>query len=91
MAHVIAPNDRLDLPAVTDLHAQFAAAGDQDIVLDLSAVTQVGALCLQVMIAAGRAARENGTSFRIENVPEQVLDHLSLMGTTPEQIMECTK
>lgn len=88
MAHVIAPSDRLDLSAVATLQSQFVAGAGKDIVLDMSAVSHVGALCLQVMIAAGRAARENGTRLRIENTPDRVLDHLTLMGTTPEQIME---
>ncbi len=88
MSHVIAPNGRLDLSAVSGLQAQLVAGTGKDVLLDMAAVTHVGALCLQLMIAAGRAAADCGKTFRLENISDEVLDHLNLMGTKPEQIME---
>ena len=88
MSHVIAPVGRLDLSAAADLQAQLVAGTGKDVVLNMAAVTHVGALCLQVMIAAGRAAADCGKTFRLENTSDGVLDHFNLMGTTPEQIME---
>ena len=57
-------------------------------VLDLGAVSHMGALCLQAALAAARSARGSGRSFALINVSDAVLGQLSAMGFTPETLAE---
>lgn len=88
MAEPLAPEGKLDLAAVSDLHASFVGRFGQDIVLDLTNVTHIGALCAQACIAAARSAKQSGNEFQVLNTSDTVLNQLGCMGLTPEQIAE---
>jgi chemotaxis protein CheX len=86
MAETLSPEGKLDLAAVAKLHGDLMAAQGKDITLDMSGVTQIGALCLQTCIAAARAAKEAGHGFELVNVPETVADHIQIMGCDAQNL-----
>ena len=88
MAEPLAPEGKLDLAAVNDLHMSFVGCAGQDIILDLQNVTHVGALCAQACIAAARSAKQSGNAFQVVNTSDTVLNQLGCMGLTPETIAE---
>ncbi|WP_432816853.1 STAS domain-containing protein [Sulfitobacter sp. JB4-11] len=88
MADVLTPKGKLDLAAATDLRTALMAQPDGDITLDLGQVTQIGALCMQVCVAAGKSLRAKGHYLQIINTPDPVMAHLQAMGMTPETLAE---
>ena len=85
---VIAPEGKLDLSTVGELHAALTKAHGDRIALDLARVTHFGALALQVVCAAATAAQARGASLGILNVSDRVLAQMSAMGMTPETMTE---
>ncbi len=79
---------KLDISAAATLHADLLAREAQDVTLDLGKVTHLGALCLQLMIAAARRANEAGKTFALYNMNDRVITQMRLLGTSPETIME---
>ncbi len=55
----------LDVRAASGLLDAFRARRGEPLTVDASAVGQVGALCLQVLLAAVEAWREDGNPFEI--------------------------
>jgi chemotaxis protein CheX len=88
MNDAIVLTPRLDLPAAQGLLTVLTNAQDDDIVLDMGDVTYLGALCLQVLIAAADASRSNGHGFSLINTSDRVLDQLRVMGMTPQDIVK---
>lgn len=88
MAEPLHLKGKLDVTAVGKVHEQFVALNGQDIQLDLSEVTLMGALCTQICIAAARQAKESDCAFEIVNTPDAVLAQINSMGLTPETIAE---
>ncbi len=88
MAETLNLEGKLDVTAVESLHEQCLALKGQDVVLDLSKVTLMGALCLQVCVAAARQALATNHSFTVVNTPDAVLAQINAMGLTPETIAE---
>ncbi|MEM9969150.1 MAG: STAS domain-containing protein [Pseudomonadota bacterium] len=80
MVETLAPRGKLDLAAVAQLHRDLHAVAEHDVVLDLTDVTQIGALCLQSCVAAARRAHVAGTSFKLAGVSPQVAEHITAMG-----------
>ncbi|MCX8509829.1 MAG: STAS domain-containing protein [Rhodobacteraceae bacterium] len=56
---------RLDLTAAAGLHHSLLAHDSQHLVLDAGAVSHLGALCLQLLIAAADQRRADGRGMRI--------------------------
>jgi len=79
---------KLDLSEVATLHKELLSRQDQDVTLDLSGTSHLGALCLQVIIAAARQTKGAGNQFSMHSTNDQVLAQLAVMGTSPEMIME---
>ena len=86
-------SDTIELPARLDLpFAQklLLDIGERDlskgITLDASQVTQMGTLCVQVILAAAREAAEAGGDFKIENVNDRTVAQLGTIGLTPESL-----
>lgn len=79
---------RLDLSTVTALHTDLCAHADKDVVLDMDQVTYLGALGLQVLIAAIRHAKTNETKLCLRNISDRVIAQMRLLGASPETIME---
>lgn len=88
MAEALMPQGRLNLPAAAGLHADLLERANQDITVDMSSVTQIGALCLQVLIAAGKTACAAGNTMQLININDTVRAQLGVMGMTPETIVE---
>jgi chemotaxis protein CheX len=79
---------RLDLSASTALASDLTGRLDADLTLDAAEVTQIGALCTQVIAAAAISLRENGHSLTLVNAPDRVVDQLGNLGFTPESLAE---
>lgn len=79
---------KLDLSAASVLASDLKKCKADEIVLDLSDVRHLGALCLQVMLAAAATALEEGRRLVCVNASDRVIDQLRVMGVTPEMISE---
>lgn len=69
MAEPVILPPRLDLAAAAPLAADLSAAlasGARSLSLDAGAVSHLGGLCLQVLIAAARDCGRAGRAFRID-------------------------
>lgn len=86
MTEPLTPQGKLDLSALPDFHASLLACSGADTVLDMTNVTQLGALCMQSCLAAARAADAAGQKFEIINVSDVVVAQLGCMGFTPETL-----
>lgn len=84
----LCPDGKLDVTAAPGLHAALLDRKDQDVQIDMTDVTLIGALCLQTLIAAARSAHEGHHDFQISNTSDLVLAQMAAMGMTPEQIAE---
>lgn len=86
-------SDTIELPARLDLpYAQklLQDIGERDlskgVTLDASHVSQMGTLCVQVILAAAREAAEAGGALKIENVNDRAVAQLGSIGLTPEKL-----
>lgn len=77
---------RLDLPARLDLNAADELAEalehlrESSLELEASKVTQLSALCLQVLVSAHRQWRQDGSPFRIIAPSAAFVNGLTLLG-----------
>jgi chemotaxis protein CheX len=80
--------DVLDLKAAGPLLADLSALRGQDIELDAGQVQRLGGQCLQVLLAAAAAWKQDGASFVIRQSSEAFREGLQLLGAearlTPE-------
>jgi chemotaxis protein CheX len=88
MSNQIKLGAKLDLPAASILATQLKECTEQEVVLDMSQVRHLGALCLQVMLAAATSAVKDGRRLVCVNASDRVIDQLRVMGMTPEMISE---
>ena len=80
---------RLDLAAAQKLLGDVSEADlSQTVELDASDVDHLGTLCVQVLIAAARAAKEAGGKLSISNLSERVESQLETMGLSGDALME---
>ncbi|MGB3244666.1 MAG: STAS domain-containing protein [Sulfitobacter sp.] len=86
MAEVVALTGKLDLTSVRGVHAMLLAHNGQDIEVDLSEVSQIGALCLQVLIATANKAAARGTAFSITRATPRVAEQMAAMGRPVETL-----
>ncbi len=70
----------LDLKAAAPLKAALLEHRGGDVQIDASGVQRLGALCLQVLLAGGRAWSEDGHAYRIEPRSDAFSDTLTLFG-----------
>lgn len=87
MTDVLVLEPRLDLAAATPLMEALSARLGQNVTLDASQVTQFGALCLQVVMAAGQAFAKTGHTLSLSGASDAVVAQLAHMGVSPETIM----
>lgn len=88
MAETLLLEGKLDIAQVAQLHHALATRLDADLQIDFARVTQIGALCLQTLIAAGRAIRAAGHKLMFANINEIVLAQFHAMGCAPGLITE---
>jgi chemotaxis protein CheX len=72
----------LDLNAAAPLKADLAARAGAPLDLDASAVERVGALPLQVLIAAANTWRSLGHNFSVKFATQAFLDDMRLMNAS---------
>jgi anti-anti-sigma regulatory factor len=88
MTEVLTLDGKLDANAATELHASLKPHLNADLTLDFAKVTELGALCLQTLIAAGIALREGGHQLTFLNIDKNVEMNMAWMGTAPAQVSE---
>ena len=82
------------LPAKLDQKAAIALADDlrarrgADLGLDAGETTHFGTLAVQAMVSAARSWASDGHKLTIFNVSDACVDQLSLLGLTPETLVE---
>ena len=70
----------LDLPAARPLAAALIDRRGQPITIEASAVGQVGAQCVQVLLSAKRTWEADGVSLSIVNCSPRMIEDLKLIG-----------
>ena len=70
----------LDLPAARPLAAALLERRGKPITIDASAVGQVGAQCVQVLLSAKRTWEADGVSLSIVNCAARMIEDLKLIG-----------
>ena len=70
----------LDLPAARPLAAALLERRGKPITIDASAVGQVGAQCIQVLLSAKRTWHADGVSLSIVNCAARMIEDLKLVG-----------
>jgi chemotaxis protein CheX len=70
----------LDLPAARPLAAALLERRGKPITIDASAVGQVGAQCLQVLLSAKQTWQADGVSLSIVNCAARMIEDLKLIG-----------
>jgi len=86
MTRVILLAPRLGLDAAVPLAAQIKAERKHDLDLDASQVAHLGALCLQVIMAAALDWAAVGRQFRLVGATDACIMQLSLFGLSPETL-----
>lgn len=88
MTEPLVLQQKLDLPAAAPLAEDLKARLTGDVVIDAGQVTQIGALCLQVLLSAATSLRSAGHSMSFTNVNDRVVEQLAQMGFSPETVAE---
>lgn len=85
---------RLRLPAKLDQKAAIALADDLrarrggDLGLDAGETRHIGTLAVQALLSAARTWASDGHTLTISNISDACIDQLSLLGFTPETLIE---
>ncbi len=80
MSTAVSLSPRIDLSAVKDLHAAVLARRGGDLVLDAGHVTHLGALGVQLLLAATQSWRRDGHALTITPRSPAFDDALRLFG-----------
>ena len=86
MANRLVLNAKLDTSSAGPLRDELVAADGQDLVLDAGGVEHLGALCAEVLMSAHHIWKQNGASVTVENASTQMIDNLSRMGLSLDDI-----
>ncbi|MDF1854081.1 STAS domain-containing protein [Pseudooceanicola sp.] len=86
MAEALILQSQLNLSAADPLAQDLRARLGGDITLDARAVTHLGTLCLQVLIAAAHSCQQTGHRFNMVNAPDWMTSQLEMMGLSPETL-----
>jgi chemotaxis protein CheX len=77
---------KLDLAAASPLMVDLRDRTEASVVVDMSEVRYLGALCLQVLLSAATTARSEDRKLTLVNVSDLVVDQLRVMGMNPESV-----
>ncbi|MEO9652906.1 MAG: STAS domain-containing protein [Roseobacter sp.] len=83
-ALVLAP--KLDLAAASALMTTLRENDKDDMIVDMSEVKHLGALCLQVLLSAASTAHSQNRKFSITKVSDRAMEQMRVMGMTPESL-----
>jgi chemotaxis protein CheX len=72
----------LDLTAASPLAQALLAHRGSDVTVDASRVNRVGALCLQVLLAAAATFKADGVRMRVDKPTEEFLEGCRLLGVS---------
>lgn len=86
MANRLVLDEKLDTSSAGKLRDDLVAADGQDLVLDARGVEHIGALCAEVLMSVRHIWAQNGTSITIENASSQLIENLSGMGLSLDDI-----
>jgi len=86
MTNIVQLDAKLDISAASELLTTLKSQDGEEVVLDFEKVTHLGALCLQVLLAAAKTFSDQGRTLAITNVSDRVSDQLRVMGMTPETV-----
>ena len=89
MSEAVSLPARVDLPAATRLVAELRDV-QGPVVVDAREVTHLGVLGLQALVAASRDAHSRGNTFMMSECSDKMIEHMTIMGVTPEQLVEGT-
>ena len=87
MTGIVQLEAKLDLSAASELLTTLKEQKDEEVILDFEKVTHLGALCLQVLLAAAKTFSAQGRTLKITNLSDRVSDQLRVMGMTPETVV----
>lgn len=85
---VITLDARLDFANAGALAASILEYSGEDLELDASGVTHLGALGLQVIRSAAKSWSGTGQTLEISGCSNDTTDQLLLLGFTPEDVCE---
>ena len=77
----------LDLNAAARLHEQVLAHKGEDIDIDATDVTRVGAQCVQVLLAAAVSWRAEDQSLTVKQASDAFIKTLQLLGISDEALL----
>jgi len=77
----------LDLNAASRLHEQVVALTGNDVAVDASEVTRVGAQCIQVLMSAAESWRNADKTFSVNQSSEIFARTLQLLGVSDESVV----
>ena len=77
----------LDLNAASRLHEQVLAHKGEDIDIDASEVTRVGAQCVQVLLSAALSWRSDEQSLKVGKASDAFVKTLQLLGISDEALL----
>ncbi|MBE3639084.1 STAS domain-containing protein [Mangrovicoccus algicola] len=80
MTREIALPARIDHPAVEALYAEVKEARGEDLALDASQVSHLGASGLQLLIAAANSWTRDGHILSLRDPSEKFSEHLQMLG-----------
>ncbi|MCP5036762.1 MAG: STAS domain-containing protein [Rhodobacteraceae bacterium] len=83
---VLKLDERLDLSNATALAAAILQHADNDLELDASDVTHLGAMGLQVIRSAAKSWDKSGDELHVTGLSTDCADQLQLLGFTPETL-----
>lgn len=77
----------LDLNEATALHGKLMSLRGSNVAIDASAVERVGALCLQVLLAAAKCWDEDKQSFTFHKVSDAFTKTTQLVGVNIDHLL----
>jgi chemotaxis protein CheX len=86
-AKTLSLDNVLDLNAAGSLHSQLMALRGSDLTIDASAVERVGALCLQVLMSAGKTWEEEKLSLTFSKMSDALTKTMQLSGVTYDHML----
>lgn len=85
---VIELPESLDVPAAAPLAASLLKRVGSPLAIDASRVQRLGALCLQVLLAAARTWKAEGHRLSLSAASPRFLEDLKLLGLEPDTFLE---
>lgn len=90
MTAVLTLQERLDFGAVDSLKTEIEGQIGNDLEIDASAVTHMGTLCLQILLAASQDWARAGHKFHLTSASDICTTQLALHGFTPDTLTGVT-